>query len=193
MTRYPAVLRLASAIACATAMVGVAVAQDKPKPAPAPAAAPAPAKDVKTAPAAKDEKATGPQHSAYNQSELKWGDAPPSLPKGAKLVVLNGDPGKAGPFVIRDKFPAGYKVSPHFHGQDENLTVISGTLVMGTGDKADEKGGHALKAGGYSYMPAKTHHYVIAKSDTVIQVSGTGPFDVTYINPADDPRNAAKK
>ena len=36
-----------------------------------------------------------------NPKDIKWGDAPPSLPKGAKIAVLQGDPGKPGPFVIR--------------------------------------------------------------------------------------------
>jgi quercetin dioxygenase-like cupin family protein len=185
--RYPAIVRAVSAAVCATAVLGVAIAQDKAKPAAAKDAKPA------AAPAApmKDDKAAGPQHTVYNQSDLKWGDAPPSLPKGAKVAVLTGDPGKAGGFALMAKFPAGYTVPPHFHSQDENVTVISGNLMMGTGDKADAKAAHSVKAGGYSFMPAKTHHYAIAKGETVIEVSGQGPFEVTYINPADDPRKAA--
>lgn len=175
-------IRLAVAFACAAAAAGIAIAQDKKAPAPAP-------KDTKAAPAAAP--AAGPQHAVYNVGDLKWGDAPPSLPKGAKVALLNGDPGKAGGFAIMAKFPSGYKVPPHWHSQDENVTVISGNLMMGTGDTGEEKGTHSLKAGGYSYMPAKTHHYVIAKGETVIQVAGQGPFDVTYVNPADDPRKAA--
>ena len=185
MTGYPAILRFASAVVCATAMVGVAVAQDKSK------AAPAPAKDAKAAPAAKDEKSMGPQHVVYNMNGLKWGDAPPSLPKGAKVAVLNGDPGKAAPFAIMVKLPANYKVAAHWHSQDENLTVISGELSVGMGDKLDEKAADAIQAGGYSFMPAKMHHYAFAKKETVFELHGTGPFDVTYINPADDPRKAA--
>jgi len=178
---HPTLVRAVTAALCATAMAGIAVAQDKAK---APAA-----KDAK--PAASPAMDAGPKHAVYNVSELKWGDAPPSLPKGAKVAVLNGDPGKAGGFAIMAKFPAGYTVPPHFHSQDENVTVISGNLMMGTGDKADEKAAHSLKAGGYSFMPAKTHHFAMAKGETVIQVAGQGPFDVTYINPADDPRKAA--
>ena len=62
---------------------------------------------------------------------------------------------------------------------------------MGTGDKADEKTAHSVKAGGYSYVPAKSHHWVTAKGETTIQIAGGGPFDITYINASDDPRNAA--
>lgn len=125
-----------------------------------------------------------------NAGELKWGDVPPQLPKGGKLAVLNGDPGKAGPFTLRLKAPAGYKIAPHWHSNDENLTIISGTMYLGLGDKMDMKGAHALKAGGYHYLEGKKHHYAFTKGETVIQVSGMGPFDITYINPADDPTKA---
>jgi len=122
-----------------------------------------------------------------NPNEIKWGDPPPQLPKGAKIAVLHGDPGKEGPFTMRLKTPAGYKIAPHFHSQDENLTVVTGTVYLGMGDKMDMKGAHPLKAGGFHYLPGKTNHYAFSKGPSIIQVSGNGPFDITYINPADDP------
>jgi quercetin dioxygenase-like cupin family protein len=123
-----------------------------------------------------------------NQKDIKWGDAPPSLPKGAKLAVLQGDPGKAGPFVIRLMLPPGYKLPPHSHSQDESLTVISGTFYFGTGDKIEISKAHALNAGGFHALSGGDHHYAFAKAQTVVQVNGMGPFNITYINPADDPQ-----
>jgi hypothetical protein len=128
-----------------------------------------------------------------NSGDIKWGPAPLSLPKGAKAAVLYGDPGKPGPFVMRLSAPTGYKIPPHWHSQDENLTVISGAFYLGSGDKLDVDTAHAVKSGGYHHLPAKAHHYAFAKVPTVVQVNGEGPFDITYINPDDDPRNAAKK
>ncbi|KWR90129.1 cupin domain-containing protein [Cupriavidus sp. IDO] len=122
-----------------------------------------------------------------NPAAVKWGDAPPSLPKGAKLAVLYGDPGKEGPFVIRIKTPAGYKIPPHWHTQSEYLTVISGALYLGGGDKMDTSQAQALKAGGFHYLPAKAHHYAFSKAPTVIQVNGMGPLDINYLDPKDDP------
>ena len=130
--------------------------------------------------------------SFINSGDLKWGDAPPVLPKGAKVAVLNGDPFKPGPFVIRLSAPANYKLGPHWHTQTENLTVISGEFYIGMGDKAVAKDAHELKAGGYHYLPAKQHHYAFTKVPTVVQISGEGPFDITYIDPNDNPA-AAKK
>lgn len=132
-------------------------------------------------------------HIFMNTADVKWGPAPPTLPKGAKLAVLYGDPGKAGPFVMRLMAPANYKIAPHWHSQAENLSIISGALYLGDGDKMEMTKAHALKAGGYHYLPAKAHHYAFTKSPTVVQLNGDGPFDITYINPGDDPSKAAKK
>ena len=122
-----------------------------------------------------------------NSGDVKWQDAPPSLPKGGKVAVLYGDPGKAGPFVMRLKAPAGYKIAPHWHPQAENLTVISGTLFLGRDDTLDASQAHGLKTGGFHYLPAKAHHYAFTKAPTIVQIHGDGPFDITYIDPADNP------
>ena len=119
--------------------------------------------------------------------ELKWGPAPPVFEKGASMAVVAGDPGKAGPFVVRLKFPAGYKVNPHWHPTDENVTVISGTLALGMGDKFAAAGMKSLPAGGFAVLPAQMHHYAMAKTPAVVQVHAVGPFVLTYVNPADDP------
>ena len=128
------------------------------------------------------------KHTMIDASQLKWGPAPPALPAGAEVAVLDGDPSKPGAFALRIKFPDGYTVQPHWHPTTENLVVLNGTLMVGVGDKFDEGTMHALAAGGYSKMPAKTNHYVRAKGETMIQLYGVGPFVITYVNPKDDPR-----
>ena len=133
--------------------------------------------------------ATAPaKHAVVTSGDLKWGPAPPSLPPGAEAAVVDGDPTKPGPFVMRAKFPAGYRVAPHWHPTDENLTVISGSFAVGTGDKADEASMHTLAPGDFVRMPKQTHHYAMAKEATIIQIHGAGPFAITYVNPGDDPR-----
>src|ERR1051325_8250925 len=101
--------------------------------------------------------ALGASETFTNTRDVKWGDAPPVLPKGAKIAVLNGDPGKAAPFTMRLMVPANYKIAPHWHSKDENLTVLTGALHLGMGEKADGKDAHVLNAGGYHYLPAKTN------------------------------------
>jgi hypothetical protein len=123
-------------------------------------------------------------------SEVKWGPAPPVVPKGAQAAVLNGDPFKDGSsYTLRLKMPDGYRIGPHWHPTDENVTVLSGTLGAGMGDKFDPAAGKFLKPGGFVCMPKEMHHYAWAKGPTIIQVHGIGPFAFTYVNPADDPRN----
>ena len=117
--------------------------------------------------------------------QIPW--SPPS-PAGAQNAVLAGDPTKEGQFVYRLKLPAGYKVPPHMHPNDENVTVLSGTAHVGTGDKLDEQRGDILTAGGYLHMPKGMHHYAWFTDETIIQLNGVGPTGSEYINPADDPR-----
>ena len=135
--------------------------------------------------------ADAPGSMYMNAGELKWGEAPPNLPKGAKIAVLSGDPGKPGAFVGRLMVPANYKIAPHYHSTDEDLTVISGTLYFAEGDKMETKGAHAIKAGGFHHLPARTHHYAFSKGPTVVQINANGPFDIVYINPDDDPSKKA--
>lgn len=119
-----------------------------------------------------------------------WGDAPPVLSKGAKMSVLQGDPGKAEPYTIRLAFPAGYRIAPHFHTQTENVTVVSGTLLLGMGDAFDAKVMKTYKHGGFGVVPGGVHHYAMSKGATVIQIHGMGPFDLNYVNAADDPQKS---
>ena len=128
-----------------------------------------------------------------NVSDLRWENAPPSLPKGAKIAVLAGDPHKSGPFVMRLMTPAEYTIPPHFHSQAENLTVISGTLFLGDGKKFDPARAHGLKVGGFHYLPARAAHFAFTKEPTIVQVHGEGPFDIFYFNPQDDPQKQVTK
>jgi hypothetical protein len=123
--------------------------------------------------------------------QVKWGPVPPELPPGAQLAVISGDPSKAGAiYTIRLKMPDGYQVGPHWHPQDENVTVISGTFGIGMGDQFDKSKGELIKTGGFAGAPKEMHHYAWAVGPTVIQLHGEGPFVITYVNPADDPRTA---
>lgn len=118
---------------------------------------------------------------------VKWMDAPPFLPKGAKLAVLVGDPSKPEPFTIRLQMPNGYKIPPHTHPTDEHVTVLSGTFRAAMGTTWDDKALGDFAPGSYANMAASMAHYAQAKGTTVVQVHGVGPFVVNYVNPADDP------
>jgi quercetin dioxygenase-like cupin family protein len=126
-----------------------------------------------------------------NTADLKWGPAPPGLPAGAQLAVLSGDPTKEGMFTIRLKFPANYAVPPHHHPSDELVTVIDGQTFVGMGDTLDKAKAATMNEAGYIAMPAKMNHYAFTTSGATIQITSRGPFQIIYVNPKDDPRNAA--
>jgi quercetin dioxygenase-like cupin family protein len=134
------------------------------------------------------EKGASPKGEAVTvaAADVKFGPAPPSLPAGAQLAVLHGDPGKKGAFAARLRLPDGYKVAPHWHSNDEELTIVSGTFLLSMGDKAGENV-QTLAPGAYHFLPAKMHHAAQTKGETVIELHGPGPFDIHYLNPADDP------
>ena len=125
----------------------------------------------------------------FPAAEIKWQDGPASLPKGAKIAVLEGDPAKEGPFVFRVQVPDGYRIPPHTHPKTERVTVISGTFHIGMGEKFDDKAAKAMPAGTYGYWESGMKHFVIVKGETVVQFHGLGPWSIKYVNPADDPRN----
>lgn len=121
-------------------------------------------------------------------SAIHWQANPPGLPRGTQIAVLAGDPGRPGPFVLRVKFPPGAVVPPHRHATAENLTVISGDLYHEMGETLDKAHGERLATGGFVYLPPMMAHSVWAgDGGSVVQVTGTGPFGLLYVNPADDP------
>ncbi|HEX8846151.1 MAG TPA: cupin domain-containing protein [Pyrinomonadaceae bacterium] len=128
-------------------------------------------------------------HGFFTLSDIKWADGPASLPPGAKVAVLEGNPAQEGPFTMRLQLPDGFQIQPHWHPAVEHVTVISGTFNLGTGEKFDKAQTRALSAGSFAYMQPGMRHFAWAKGETVIQVHGMGPWKINYVNPADDPRN----
>jgi hypothetical protein len=122
------------------------------------------------------------------QAALEWGPAPPSLPPGARMAIVSGDPRKLGPFTIQLDLPDGFTVAPHFHPTDEHQTVLRGEIGHGLGDTVNAHAIHWLHRGESGALPAKVHHYAVARGRTIVIVRSTGPFVVTYVRPEDDPR-----
>ena len=154
---------------------------------------------AKTASAAEPAKAApaGSSHvKAYTPEDVKWSAAPNALPAGAQIAILEGDPMKPGPFTMRLKMPNGYKIPPHSHAKNEHVTVLSGSIHVGMGDKFDEQAMKTFGGGSFAVIEAGQHHYAMAKNDmmfkgkdTVIQLHGEGPWEIHYVNASDDPRN----
>jgi quercetin dioxygenase-like cupin family protein len=145
---------------------------------------------MKSKDAAKSQPAKTEARHVYTQAQMQWGPAPPFIPPGAQVTVLEGDPGaSSGDFTIRVKVPDGYVVPPHWHPARENVTVISGTMRIGMGDKIEESKMTPLAPGGFAYLDPTMHHYVRMKGATVVQIHGASPLAFNYVNASDDPRN----
>ena len=127
-------------------------------------------------------------HAIIAPDRIQWGPAPAVLPPGAEAAVLYGDPSKEGLFALRVRLPAGYTIPPHTHPTIEAVTVISGTFKLGMGEVADPNATEALPAGSFFALPTGHPHFVYADEETVVQISTNGPWGLTYVNPADDPR-----
>lgn len=125
--------------------------------------------------------------------DMKWAPAPDALPAGAEVAVLEGDPAKPGPYTMRLKMPADYRIPPHWHDSPEHVTVISGKFNLAKGEKEDAAiKGTELPPGSFFMMAPKSAHYAWVSEETVIQLHGRGPWMINYVNPADDPRKKAK-
>jgi hypothetical protein len=126
-------------------------------------------------------------HAMVALADLKWVDVP-SLPPGAKIAVIEGPLNQAVPFTFRLKMPANYRIPAHWHPAIEHVTVLSGTFHMGLGDKLDTTKTQALTPGGVAIMQPQTHHFGWTSEETIVQLHGVGPWGVTYVDPANDPR-----
>lgn len=127
-------------------------------------------------------------HKILTPQDVKWSPGPASIPKGAEVAVLYGDPAKDGPFAMRLKMPKGYKIAPHNHPKPEIVTVISGTFRIGMGDTADPSKAKQLPAGSFFAFAPGLNHYASTDEDTIVQLNSIGPWGLNYVNPKDDPR-----
>jgi quercetin dioxygenase-like cupin family protein len=114
-----------------------------------------------------------------DSSNLNW-TAVKTMPPGAEVAILMGNPTKKEPFIARIKLPAGYTVPVHSHPVNEYDTVISGTWYLGSGKTINLDETKALTAGSFINIPARSLHYGITKEETIIQISGVGPWGMIY-------------
>src|SRR5882672_266690 len=128
-------------------------------------------------------------HVMLTPSQVQWQTGPASLPSGAQIAVLDGDPSQAGmSYTIGLKMPDGYRVPPHWHPMDASVNVVQGSFIMGVGEKVDPAQAQEMTAGSYMRVSKGVRHYEWTKGETIIYVYGLGPLDTIYVNSADDPR-----
>lgn len=127
--------------------------------------------------------ASGPEES------LQWISVPPILPPGALIAVVSGDPTGPGRCTVELAMPDGYLMPPHSHPGDELVEVVSGTLLVGMGDRTDVRKTQAVGVGDTGTAPAGMHHYTVAQGQTTVRVTFMGPYTITYVHEYDVPRS----
>lgn len=127
-------------------------------------------------------------HLMVLPDQLSW-SAVASMPPGATMAILEGDPSKPEAFTMRIRFPANYTIPLHTHPAVERVTVLDGTLHFGVGETFDRANAHAMPPGTLAVMGTGVPMYGFTGSEpVVIQLNGVGPWGIEYSDPADDPR-----
>lgn len=119
----------------------------------------------------------------FAQDQLQWRAGPPTLPKGVETVVLEGDPRQPGLFTMRLRAPAGTRLAPHTHAQPERVTVLAGAIGVGFGTMYDQTRLRVFRAGDYYVNPPGAPHYVSFAQESVVQITGQGPWTLDYLSP----------
>lgn len=128
------------------------------------------------------------QHVLYTPETVEWQDGPASFEPGSKYAVLEGDPAEDGLFTMQLRLPDGFVISPHTHPNVERVTVLTGTFLLGSGETVNAEAAERLPPGSYTAMPPGMVHHAIAEGETVVQLTSVGPWEIDYVDPADDPR-----
>ena len=132
-------------------------------------------------------------HIVVPADKVQWSPAPPVLPAGAQLSVLEGNPAEKGALTLRLKLPANYEIPAHWHSMTERVTVMSGAFHVGMGNKLEREKTQLLQPGGFVSLPAKMNHFAWTSAPTIVQINLEGPFDIFYVNPADNPQQTLTK
>jgi quercetin dioxygenase-like cupin family protein len=129
-----------------------------------------------------DKKESVEAHKIVHFGDLKW----TPIIKGCEIATVSGDVNAEGaPFVIRFRCADGAKVPAHWHPTDEYLTVLKGAFLVGTGETFDESKLQTMNVGNFILMSKEMRHFATNKGETIIQIHGTGPFKVNWVNPAE--------
>ncbi|MCP1728569.1 quercetin dioxygenase-like cupin family protein [Natronospira proteinivora] len=137
---------------------------------------------------ADEDRYRGDGHMMMTPDELEWGPVG-SMGEGAEIAFIEGDLSAEEPFTFRLRLADGYRILPHIHPAYERVTVLSGTLHFAHGEEFDKDATRKLLPGGVAIMPPGDPMFGYAEGETVIQLHGTGPWGIEYIDPDDDPRN----
>lgn len=122
-------------------------------------------------------------------AELQWNE-PKAIPAGTRMIMVYGDPSEPGPYIFRVRFPAGYKLPPHRHADQRQVTVLEGSYWSAVGETFEQSRLQRFGPRDFYITEGNVPHYAWAETEVLIQESGIGPIvnPIQYVRPEDDPR-----
>jgi len=113
---------------------------------------------------------------------------------GVSTKVLYGDPSKAGLYSVVLSVPPHTSIPAHSHRDDRMATVVAGTWQFGYGDRFDEHVLKNLPVGSVYSEPGGANHFARTGDEPVlVQITGFGPTDTTYVDPLQAPKTPASR
>jgi hypothetical protein len=100
---------------------------------------------------------------------------------------VRGDLSGDGPWAFRFRMPAGYWIHPHSHPVDARIRVISGTFLVGMGIVLDSNKVTVMFPGQEAVVRQGMNHYEGTRGPTEIEVTGQGPWGITFFDPSKAP------
>jgi hypothetical protein len=128
----------------------------------------------------------------YRPADIEWQPGPGSFQPGSEFAVLEGNPSEPGVFTMQIRMPDGFEIAPHWHPGVERVTVLSGSFHLGHGENFNRQTAQRLPTGSHFSLPPEMRHFAFTEGETVIQLSSIGPWEITYVDPADDPRSGSR-
>src|ERR1700742_646838 len=136
----------------------------------------------------------GPRLPDYAKSPSELSTVQPTGGAGGsgnakvEVVTILGDASKPGVYAQVLKVGPDAQIAAHHHAGDRVGTVLQGTWHFGYGTKFDKANLKTLPVGSVYTEPAKEPHFAMTGNEpVVVLITGTGPTDTVYENPADDP------
>lgn len=128
------------------------------------------------------ELSAGETQIATRGEDIEWGPCPPTLPAGCEMAILEGDPKREMLFTARFRTVGRFELGPHWHPQNERVTVLEGRVGVGFGDAIDREAVTWFGPGDYYLNAREAHHFVITDGVSVLQITGIGPWKVNYVH-----------
>ena len=114
-------------------------------------------------------------------NEIKWKPCPSNLPEGCEMAILEGNPKSNDLFTVRFKLSGKFVMPPHTHPKDERVTILQGNAYVAFGKDVTKEDAKEFGTGDYYVNARESIHTVWTDDNTIIQITGIGPWEANFI------------